>query len=53
MLESEEQPIEVELSGEMVRELTSRASTMGLTADEYATCILGQWLLLKEEQPNS
>ncbi len=48
MAESEEQSIEVELSLELFEELVSRASTMGLTASEYAACVLGKQMAEKE-----
>ena len=41
-VESERSAIEIEVSAGMVEELAARASTMGLTASEYAVCIIGQ-----------
>lgn len=41
-VESERSVIEIEVSAEMIEELAARASTMGLTASEYATCVIGQ-----------
>ena len=40
--ESEMQLVEVEFSSGVVDELTRRANSMGLTADEYAGCVMGQ-----------
>ena len=44
-VESERSAIEIEVSAGMVEELAARASTMGLTASEYATCVIGQRLV--------
>ena len=43
-VESERSTIEIEVSAGMEEELAARASTMGLTASEYATCVMGQRL---------
>ena len=39
-VEDEVQMIEMELSIEMIEELTARADSMGLTAEEYAECVM-------------
>jgi len=44
-VESERSAIEIEVSAEMIEELAARASTMGLTASEYAMCVIGQRLV--------
>lgn len=40
--EAEKKVVEVEISSSMVEELTFRANSMGLTASEYAGCVMGQ-----------
>ena len=40
--ESEIQGIDVDISSGMLEELTLRANSMGLTASEYAGCVMGQ-----------
>ncbi len=39
-LQDEVQMIELELSIEMIEALTSRAEPLGLTAEEYAECVI-------------
>jgi hypothetical protein len=47
-IENNVQEIEIELSSKMIEELATRAATMGLTAAEYATCVMGQHLTAEE-----
>lgn len=42
--------VELEFSSEMVEELAARADTMGLTADEYAGCVIGQHICNEREK---
>ena len=50
-VESERSAIEIEVSARMVEELTARANTMGLTANEYATCVIGQRMEAESAPP--
>ena len=44
LLEDKVRAIEIELSLGMIEELISRGESMGLTAEEYAVCVVGQYL---------
>ena len=44
-VETERSAIEIEVSAGMIEELAARASTMGFTASEYATCVIGQCMM--------
>lgn len=41
-IESERSAIEIKVSTGMIEELAARASLMGLTASEYAACVIGE-----------
>ena len=49
-MEDKVREIETELSAEMIEELAARADTMGLTADEYAGCVIGQHICNEREK---
>ena len=49
IVEDKSRSIELELSLEMVEELTSRSESMGLTTSEYVACVIKQHMAVSRE----